>query len=110
MNPIDCVVIGAGVVGLAVARALEVMVLEAAAVIGTGGAWRGRVVPKVAPDPIVTTLKDMARKAGNEASFKETLEKTNLGYSYAEGDVFLKQILADREMFKGILAKLDVNK
>ena len=42
MNPIDCVVIGTGVVGLAVARALEVMVLEAAAVIGTGGAWRGR--------------------------------------------------------------------
>lgn len=42
MNPIDCVVIGAGVVGLAVARALEVMVLEAAAAFGTGGAWRGR--------------------------------------------------------------------
>ena len=76
----------------------------------TVGAWRGLVVPKGTPDPIVNTLKDMARKAGNEASFKETLEKTNLGYSYAEGDVFLKQILADREMFKGILAKLDVNK
>ncbi|MEO5607924.1 MAG: NAD(P)/FAD-dependent oxidoreductase, partial [Polaromonas sp.] len=41
MEPVDCVVIGAGVVGLAVARALalqgrEVMVLEAAAAIGTG--------------------------------------------------------------------------
>ena len=38
---IDCVVIGAGVVGLAVARALaldgrEVIVLESAAGIGTG--------------------------------------------------------------------------
>lgn len=38
---VDCVVIGAGVVGLAVARALalkgrEVMVLEAAEQIGTG--------------------------------------------------------------------------
>lgn len=41
MNDLDCVVVGAGVVGLAVARALalqgrEVMVLEAAASIGTG--------------------------------------------------------------------------
>lgn len=41
MNDLDCVVVGAGVVGLAVARALalqgrEVMVLEAAASVGTG--------------------------------------------------------------------------
>ena len=41
MDQVDCVVIGAGVVGLAVARALalggrEVMVLEAAPAIGTG--------------------------------------------------------------------------
>ncbi len=41
MDQVDCVVIGAGVVGLAVARALalrgrEVMVLEAATAIGTG--------------------------------------------------------------------------
>lgn len=76
----------------------------------TVGAWRGLVVPKGTPDNVVKTLKDMARKAGNEASFRETLEKTNLGWSYGEGDVFLKQILGDREMFKGILAKLDVNK
>ncbi len=76
----------------------------------TVGAWRGLVAPKGTPDNVVKTLKDMARKAGNEASFRETLEKTNLGWSYGEGDVFLKQILADREMFKGILAKLDVNK
>ena len=42
---IDCAVIGAGVVGLAVARALalqgrEVMVLEAADAIGTGTSAR----------------------------------------------------------------------
>ena len=41
MDQVECVVIGAGVVGLAVARALalagrEVMVLEAAPAIGTG--------------------------------------------------------------------------
>ena len=41
MERVDCVVIGAGVVGLAVARALaqagrEVVILEAEAAIGTG--------------------------------------------------------------------------
>ncbi len=49
MDQIDCVVIGAGVVGLAVARALalqgrEVMVLEAADAIGTGTSSRNSEV------------------------------------------------------------------
>lgn len=49
MNEIECVVIGAGVVGLAVARALaargrEVIVLEAAGAIGTGTSSRNSEV------------------------------------------------------------------
>ena len=45
LDKVDCIVIGAGVVGLAVARALalqgrEVMVLEAANAIGTGTSSR----------------------------------------------------------------------
>jgi len=49
MEKIDCVVIGAGVVGLAVARVLaaagrEVVVLEAAAAIGTGNSSRNSEV------------------------------------------------------------------
>jgi L-2-hydroxyglutarate oxidase LhgO len=49
MEQVDCVVIGAGVVGLAVARALalqgrEVMVLEAAEAIGTGTSSRNSEV------------------------------------------------------------------
>ncbi|MGA8785500.1 MAG: FAD-dependent oxidoreductase, partial [Polaromonas sp.] len=49
MDKIDCVVIGAGVVGLAVARALalqgrEVMVLESADAIGTGTSSRNSEV------------------------------------------------------------------
>jgi L-2-hydroxyglutarate oxidase LhgO len=49
LDQVDCVVIGAGVVGLAVARALalqgrEVMVLEAASAIGTGTSSRNSEV------------------------------------------------------------------
>src|SRR3990167_495472 len=48
-NKVDCVVVGAGVVGLAVARALalqgrEVLVLEAADAIGTGTSSRNSEV------------------------------------------------------------------
>lgn len=76
----------------------------------TVGAWRGLAVPKGTPDEVVARLRTMARKAAAEPAFRETLERSNLGYAYAEGDVFLQQILADREMFKGILAKIDVKK
>lgn len=58
----------------------------------------------------VARLRAPARQAAAEPAFRETLERSNLGYAYAEGDVFLQQILADREMFKGILAKIDVKK
>jgi len=49
LDKVDCIVIGAGVVGLAVARALalsgrEVMVLEAANAIGTGTSSRNSEV------------------------------------------------------------------
>lgn len=49
MEQVDCVVVGAGVVGLAVARALalqgrEVLVLEAASAIGTGTSSRNSEV------------------------------------------------------------------
>ena len=49
MDKVDCIVIGAGVVGLAVARALalrgrDVMVLEAANAIGTGTSSRNSEV------------------------------------------------------------------
>ncbi len=49
MDEVDCVVVGAGVVGLAVARALalqgrDVMVLEAASAIGTGTSSRNSEV------------------------------------------------------------------
>lgn len=49
MSPVDCVVIGAGVIGLAVARALasrglEVVVVESAGAIGTGTSSRNSEV------------------------------------------------------------------
>ena len=49
MDQVECVVVGAGVVGLAIARklalqGLEVMVLEAADAIGTGTSSRNSEV------------------------------------------------------------------
>lgn len=74
------------------------------------GAWRGLAVPKGTPADVVESLRVMTRKAAAESSFKETLEKSNLGYAYAEADVFQSAILADRENFKGVLSKLTIEK
>lgn len=74
------------------------------------GAWRGLAVPKGTPADIVETLRVLARKAAAEPLFKEVLEKSNLGYSYAEADVFKAAIVADRDNFKGVLSKINLQK
>ena len=71
MDKVDCIVIGAGVVGLAVARALalagrEVMVLEAASAIGTGTSSRNSEVIHAgiyyAPDSLKARLCVQGKK------------------------------------------------
>ena len=62
MERVDCVVVGAGVVGLAVARALaqrgrEVLVLEAEAAIGTGTSSRNSEVIHAGPDQFRRALQ-----------------------------------------------------
>jgi tripartite-type tricarboxylate transporter receptor subunit TctC len=74
------------------------------------GAWRGLAVPKGTPDEVVDALRTMARKAAAEPQFKEVLVKSNLGYSYAEADAFRAAIVADRENFKGVLSKINLQK
>ena len=74
------------------------------------GAWRGLAVPKGTPADIVETLRVLARKAAAEPLFKEVLEKSNLGYFYAEADVFKAAIVADRDNFKGVLSQINLQR
>jgi L-2-hydroxyglutarate oxidase LhgO len=80
VESVDCVVIGAGVVGLAVARALalqgrEVMVLEAAHAIGTGTSSRNSEVIHAGIYYPTGSLKAQLCVAGNQMLYAYCAER-----------------------------------
>jgi tripartite-type tricarboxylate transporter receptor subunit TctC len=70
------------------------------------GAWRGLAAPKGTPPEVLAALKTATRKAAEEPSFKESLEKLNLGYAYADADAFRLAMQKDSDMFKQLIVKL----
>ena len=70
------------------------------------GAWRGLAAPKGTPAEVLAVLRAAARKAAEESSFKESLDKLNLGYAYADADAFRAAMQKDSDMFKQLIAKL----
>lgn len=72
------------------------------------GAWRGLAAPKGTPPEIVAVLKEATRKAAEEPAFRESLDKLNLGYAYADGDAFRTVMQRDHEYFKQLIGKLGI--
>ena len=70
------------------------------------GAWRGLAAPKGTPPEVLAALRTATRKAAEEPSFKESLDKLNLGYAYADADGFRAAMQKDSDMFKQLIAKL----
>lgn len=112
MDQIDCAVIGAGVVGLAVARALalqgrEVMVLEAADAIGTGTSSRNSEVIHAGIYYPQGSLKAQLCVEGKELLYAYCAERS-IGHRrcgkliVATGDAQLAQL-------QGIVAKAAAN-
>jgi tripartite-type tricarboxylate transporter receptor subunit TctC len=74
----------------------------------TIGTWRGIAAPKNTPPEVVAYLKKLALNASNEPAFRETLDKQNLGFAYAD-DVGFKQVMAkDDAYFKTLITKLGI--
>ncbi|MDB5954611.1 tripartite tricarboxylate transporter substrate binding protein [Ramlibacter sp.] len=72
------------------------------------GTWRGLAAPKNTPPQVIAYLKNLAQKASNEPAFRETLDKQNLGFAYAD-DVQFKQAMArDDASFKVLIQKLGI--
>ena len=70
------------------------------------GAWRGLAAPKGTPPEVMAILRAATRKAVEEPSLKESLDKLNLGYAYADADAFRAAMQKDSDMFKQLIAKL----
>ncbi|MDB5848846.1 MAG: transporter substrate-binding protein [Rhodoferax sp.] len=74
----------------------------------TIGTWRGIAAPKNTPPDVVAYLKKLTLAASSEPAFRETLDKQNLGFAYAD-DVAFKAVMAkDDAYFKGLITKLGI--
>jgi tripartite-type tricarboxylate transporter receptor subunit TctC len=72
------------------------------------GTWRGIAAPKNTPPEVVAYLKKLALNASSEPAFRETLDKQNLGFVYAD-DVGFKAVIAkDNAYFKTLITKLGI--
>ncbi|MDB5859578.1 MAG: transporter substrate-binding protein [Ramlibacter sp.] len=72
------------------------------------GTWRGLAAPKNTPPEVIAYLKKLALNASNEQAFRETLDKQNLGFVYAD-DVGFKSVIArDNTYFKSLITKLGI--
>lgn len=112
MDQIDCVVIGAGVVGLAVARALalqgrEVMVLEAADAIGTGTSSRNSEVIHAGIYYPQGSLKARLCVEGKELLYTYCAER-GIGHSRC-GKLIVATSDAQVAQLQGIIAKAAAN-
>ena len=112
MDQIDCVVVGAGVVGLAVARALalqgrEVMVLEAAEAIGTGTSSRNSEVIHAGIYYPQGSLKARLCVEGKDMLYAYCAER-GIGHSRC-GKLMVATNDAQLAQLQGIVAKAAAN-
>lgn len=72
------------------------------------GTWRGIAVPKDTPQDVVDVLKEASRKTVEEQSFKDVLNKLNLGIEYKDDAGFADTITEDSKRFKELIDKLNL--
>jgi tripartite-type tricarboxylate transporter receptor subunit TctC len=70
------------------------------------GTWRGLAVAKSTPPDVVATLRTITAKTAQEKFLMDALDKQNMGYAYAEGDVFYAAMAKDHAFYKQLITKL----
>lgn len=70
------------------------------------GTWRGIAAPLGTPPQIIAQLQSAAAKIAQEPAFRQTLEKQNLGYRYADSAGFEATMRRDDATFKALIDKL----
>lgn len=69
------------------------------------GTWRGIAAPKGTPQPVLDVLETAIRQAAAEDSFKQFMDKQNLGYLVADRETFAGLIERDNATFKALIEK-----
>jgi len=72
------------------------------------GTWRGLGAPKGTPPDVVALLKNVTAKAMTEPVLKDTMEKQNMGTSWADEAAFRAAMQKDNVYFKQLMTKLNI--
>lgn len=72
------------------------------------GTWRGIGAPKGTPPEVVAVLKNLTQKAMTESVLKDTMDKQNMGVSWADDVQFRAAMAKDSAYFKTLMAKLNI--
>ena len=72
------------------------------------GTWRGIAAPRNTPPEVIAYLKTASEKIASEVSFREVLDKQNLGFVYADDVSFKATMAKDNTYFKTLINKLDI--
>ncbi|MEQ1776202.1 MAG: tripartite tricarboxylate transporter substrate binding protein [Burkholderiales bacterium] len=68
--------------------------------------WVGLFTAKGVPAPTLTKLRDLIRRAANDASFKQSLEKIQIVPDYREGAEFAKFFEADHKRMATVVKNI----
>lgn len=71
----------------------------------TLGTWRGLVAPKGTPAAVIDTLREVARQTTQDAGFRQSLAKLNLGLAYLDAPAFAVAMERDHTYFGNLIRK-----
>ena len=72
------------------------------------GTWRGLAAPKGTPPEVIAVLKNLTQKTMSEPVMKETMDKQNMGVSWADDVQFRAAMTKDSAYFKQLMTKLNI--
>lgn len=76
----------------------------------TVGTWRGLLLPKGTPEPIIQQWRELTAKVSNEPKYRESLKKQNVNVIYEDSQTFDALLKDNYATFTRLVAKLPVNK
>jgi len=72
------------------------------------GTWRGLAAHKSTPPDVLAKLRELTAKTAAEPSFREVLDKQNLGYVYTDGAAFKDTLARDNGYYQQLITKLAI--
>ena len=72
------------------------------------GTWRGLAAPKGTPPEVISALVAAATSTGQGAQLRESMDKANLGYSFADSAAFRSDMVRENAFFKELITKLNI--